>query len=107
VNRREFLLFRTEGRTKTAELACERLYMQYRDAQMTPDDRVAEEGGEPPARFDTRSARQLFDELERELAGADLLVVTQTAWLAVDDFARAVNGLAERLRAHGTRIEFK
>ena len=107
MNRRDFLLFRTEGRTKTVELSCERLYMRYVDARRAPepdaDAGVAD--GEPPARFDRRSARQLFDDIARDVADADLLRVTQTEWLAEEDFRREVTALVDLVRARGGRVE--
>jgi len=33
MKRRDFLLFKTDGRTKTVEVSCERLYMQFVDAR--------------------------------------------------------------------------
>lgn len=107
MNRRDFLLFRTDGRTKTVELSCERLYMQFRDAQRPPAESGGEEGGEPPADFDTRPAGHLFADLERALAGSDVLQLTETTWLADEDFARLVHALADRLRAGGIRVTFE
>ena len=107
MNRRDFLLFRTDGRTKTVELSCERLYMRYVDARRTaePDDDDAAVNGEPPARFDRRSVRQLFDDLARDLRDADLLRVTHTEWLAEEDFRREVTALVDVVRARGARVE--
>jgi hypothetical protein len=107
MNRRDFLLFRTDGRTKTVELSCERLYMQYVDARRTsePDDDDATVNGEPPARFERRSVRQLFDDLAHDLGDADLLRVTDTEWLAQEDFRREVTALVDAVRARGARVE--
>ena len=108
MNRRDFLLFRTAGSEKTVELSCERLFMHFRDAKMAelpPDDHM-EDGGEPPARFEQRSARQLFDDLALDLREVDVLKVTQTEWLAADDFRREIERLAAAVRAGGGRVEF-
>ena len=108
VNRRDFLLFRTAGSEKTVELSCERLYMHYRDAQMVelPPDASLDDGGEPLARFDRRSPRQLFDDLAIDLRDVDVVRVSQTEWLAADDFRREIESLAATLRARGARVEF-
>jgi hypothetical protein len=108
MNRRDFLLFRTAGAEKTVELSCERLYMHYRDAQMAelPPDASLDDGGEPPARLDRRAPRQLFDDLAIDLRDVDVLRVSQTEWLAADDFRREIESLAATLRARGTRVEF-
>ena len=108
MNRRDFLLFRPDGSKKTVELSCERLYMHYRDAQMAelPADAPPADGGEPPARFDRRSPRQLFEALAIDLRDVDVVRVTQPEWLAAEDFRREVESLAATLRARGARVEF-
>ena len=107
MNRRDFLLFRTEGRTKTVELSCERLYMRYVDARRAPEPDAVDVvvDGEPPARFDRRSVRQLFDDIADDVRDADLLRITQAEWLAEDDFRREVDALADVVRGRGGRVE--
>jgi hypothetical protein len=106
MNRRDFLRFRTEGRTKTVELSCERLYMLYVDSRNTPDAEPPDVyDGEPPARFQIRSARQLFDDINRDLAGVDLLRVMHTEWLADADFKREVEALIAAIQNRGGRVE--
>jgi hypothetical protein len=107
MNRRDFLLFRTEGRTTTVELSCERLYMRYVDARRAPEpdapDAIVD--GEPPARFDRRSVRQLFDDIANDVRNADLLRITQTEWLSEEDFRREVMALVDGVRARNGRVE--
>ena len=107
MNRRDFLLFRTEGRTRTVELSCERLYMRYVNARRAPEPDTADGivDGEPPARFDRRSVRQLFDDIAREVHDADLLRVTQTEWLTEEEFRGEVTALADAVRRRGGRVE--
>ncbi len=106
MNRRDFLMFRTDGRTKTVELSCERLYMRYVDARRTPEpDDDAAVNGEPPARFERRSVRQIFDDLAHDLREADVLRITDTEWLAEQDFSREVKALVDVVRARGSRVE--
>ncbi len=109
MNRRDFLLLRTEGGTKIVELSCERLYMQYVNAQMpTPPPHITDvEEGEPSARFETRAPRQLFDDLVKELADVDVLRVTKTEWLTVEDFRREVDRLTATICARGGRVEYR
>jgi hypothetical protein len=108
MNRRDFLMFRTEGRTRTVELSCERLYMQFVDSRTLPDpEETASEGGEPPARFEMRTTRELFDDLARELTDVDIVRVTQTEWLAADEFGREVEALLHVVRARGTRVDYR
>ena len=106
MNRRDFLLFKTEGRTKTVELSCERLYMLYVDTRNTPDAEPPEVyDGEPPARFEIRSARQLFDDISRDLDGVDILRITHTEWLAEEEFRREMTALVDAVRGRGGRVE--
>jgi hypothetical protein len=114
MNRRDFLFFRTEQRTQIVELSCERLYMRYLDSQVTAAAReerpTAASGdswdGEPPAVLDAPTTRQLFDDLDRELHGVDLLHVIDSDWLAGDEFRREFDGLISAFRARGGRVEY-
>ena len=106
MNRRDFLLFRTVGHSRTVELSCERLYMLYVDTRNTPDAAPPEVyDGEPPARFEIRSARQLFDDISRDLDGVDVLRVMHTEWLADGDFNREVETLIAAVQSRGGRVE--
>jgi hypothetical protein len=107
MNRRDFLLFKIEGRIKTVEVSCERLYMRFVDARRAPDPDPADHvmDGEPPARFDRRSVRQLFDDLARDVYDADVLRITQSEWLTEEEFRREVTALADVVRARGGRVE--
>ena len=107
MNRRDFLLFKTEGRTRTVEVSCEQLYMRFVDARRAPEPDAADlvMDGEPPARFDRRSVRQLFDGVARDLHDADVLRITQTEWLAEEEFRREVTALADVVRGRGGRVE--
>lgn len=108
MNRRDFLLFKTEGRRKTVELSCERLYMLYVDTRNTLDAEPREVyDGEPPARFTLRSARQLFDDISRDLDGVDILRVMHTEWLADGDFKREVETLIAAIQSRGGRVELR
>src|SRR5713226_1207574 len=99
MNRRDFLLLRTVARSRVAELSCERLYMRQLDIRLTgrrpeidfPDGDPC--AGEPPAVFDERTTRQLFDSLERDLDGVDVLRVVDARWLAGDDLRSAFEAL--------------
>src|SRR5437899_1712837 len=112
VNRRDFLLLRTVARSRVAELSCERLYMRQLDIRLTgrrSDVDFAEgdpSAGEPPAVFDRRTTRQLFDHLERDLAGVDVLRVVDARWLAGDDLKGEFESLLASFRSRGGRVEF-
>ena len=108
MNRRDFLLLKTEGRTRTVDVSCERLYMRYVDARRAPEPEAADDeavDGEPPARFDQSSVRQLFDDIADDLDDVDVLRFTQIEWLAEAGFRKEVTALADRVRARGGRVE--
>ena len=99
MNRRDFLLFRTEGRTKTVEVSCERLYMLYVDTRNTPEPQAADEhDGEPPARFELRTARQLLTNIARDLREADM---SRHAHRMAR--RRGIQARGARARRHGAR----
>ena len=112
MNRREFLLLRTEPRGREVELSCERLYMRCLDTQVTGcqhnDSAESAErvqwGGEPPARFAECTPQQLFEELDRELREVEVLRVVDSQWLA-GDLRRDVDNLVAVFRARGGRVE--
>jgi hypothetical protein len=113
MNRRDFLLLRSVARSRVAELSCERLYMRQFDIRRTgrrPDVDVPDgdpSAGEPPATFGHRTTRQLFDNLERDLEGVDVLRVVDARWLAGDDLRRELESLLASFRSRGGRVEFR
>ena len=112
INRRDFLLLRSVGGSRVAELSCERLYMRQFDIRLTgrrPDVDFPEgdpSAGEPPAVFDQRTTRQLFDNLGRDLEGVDVLRVLDARWLAGDDLRREFESWLASFRSRGGRVEF-
>jgi hypothetical protein len=107
MKRRDFLLFKTEGRTKTVEVSCERLYMQFVDARRAPEPSATElvVDGEPPARFDRRTVQQLFADIARDVDDADVLRLTHTEWLTEEEFRHEVTTLVDAVRGRGGRVE--
>lgn len=113
MNRRDFLLLRTEPRRREFELACERLFMQCLDTEATAprddhDSRADESpwGGEPPASFIGRSREQLFEALDQELRDVEVLKVVNSHWLVGDlrrDFDRVMAGFCAR----GGRVDIQ
>ena len=77
MNRREFLLLRTDGAAHAAELSCERLYMRYLDSQI--DDSTA----------------AFFAGLSAELRKVTTLRLTDTSWLACGDLKDRLDAILE------------
>jgi hypothetical protein len=115
MDRRDFLLLKTKGRERVLELSCERLYMRWADARSSaggPAAATRTDGndpqpweGEPPTEVVTMSTTDLFAELERKLAQADVLRVLGRDWLADLDFRHDVGSLVEAFRVRGGRVE--
>jgi hypothetical protein len=115
MNRRDFLLLRTEPQHRECELSGERLYMRCLDIQMTaaqpetsadPPAETSPGDGEPPPVFAERSREQLFEDLDRDLHGVEVLRVVKSQWLVGDlreDFDRLLAGF----RARGGRIQIE
>ena len=109
MKRRDFLRLRSEAAIRVAELSCERLYMHYQHARVTtmPVGVEAPERAEvePPSEWTARTTEQLFDEIERQLQGADVLRLVETEWLVVDDYRRHVERVLAAFRGRGGRVE--
>jgi hypothetical protein len=109
MNRRDFLLLRTDPRSRVVELSCEQLYMRYLDTQITGTRRSeaadAEICGEPTAVFDERTPQHLFEELARELRGVDVLRIVDSRWIAREDLKHDLENLLASFRARGGRVE--
>lgn len=116
MNRRDFLLLRTDphgrdARARDVELSCERLYMQWLDADTVQAGREDSDdspepslwGGEPPPRLAGRSRRQLLEELDRELREVKIVRVMKSEWL-VGDLREDFERLMEGFRARGGRV---
>lgn len=61
--------------------------------------------GEPPLEVVIPTADELFGELERELAGVQVLRVTGREWLAAEGFRREVESRIYAFRRRGGRVE--
>ena len=108
MNRRDFLLFKTVGARRVAELSCERLYMRVVETQRvsaSSDESSEGWGREPPAVFDALTADRLFADLERELRGVDVVRVVDRSWLAASDLKPRLEALLDAVRARGGRVE--
>ena len=108
MNRRDFLLFKTVGERRVAELSCERLYMRVVDTRRVSaasDQSGDRWDGEPPAVFDPLTTDRLFADLEQELRGADLVRVIDESWLGAGDLFGRLEAVLDAVRARGARVE--
>ena len=112
MNRRNFLMLKTERGIRTLEISCQRLHMYCLERRVTSgqldEDFDPAEDGEPPTAFDERTTEELFESLGRDLDGVDLLRVVEPRWLSEGDeeLQRGFDGLLSSFRARGGRVEF-
>ncbi len=113
MKRRDLLLLRTAEHDRVVELSCERLYMRYNDARAiagqlggAEDAGDAPWDGEPPTDIEERTCEELFQDLDRELRGADVLRVLDRNWLVGEELKQEVDALLATFRARGGRVEF-
>jgi hypothetical protein len=111
MDRRDFLLFRTRPKSRAVELSCEWLYMKCLDTQVmghlsrqSADSTDPSPYGEGPAVFDTRTTKELFEELDRQLRDADTVRVTKMRWLT-GDLRLEFGKLLRAFRARGGKIQ--
>ena len=86
MNRREFLLLRTDGAAHATVLSCERLYMRYLDSQVDG------------------TTGTLFEHLRQDLRRAKTLRLTDTSWLACGDLKQRLERAIEAAGVNGVRV---
>ena len=109
MNRRDLLFLRTTSGQRVFELACQRLWMRHVDAHRPTEPAAMAEDhwlGEPAPQVALPSTRDLFDGLQRDLVGADVLRVVDERWLADAGLRREVDALIDHFRRSGGRVEF-
>lgn len=113
MNRRDFLLFRSDGEMQIAELSCEKLYMRFSDRKEAGKFGQNESGladdaewwsGEPSTEFITGDQQSLSDSILAELSNADILRINGKQWLAAEDFATFVKDLAGRFAVEDKQV---
>lgn len=110
MNRRDFLLLRTNTNRRVLELSCQYLYVRHVDIQALgrgehADARPPSEG-EPPAVFEERTTDQLFEGLDRDLGEVDVLRIVNRDWLVSEDLRRQLDALVKAFRARGGTVEY-
>lgn len=114
MNRRDFLLMKTEDGDRIVELSCEKLYMQFADAQNGDVPSPREQGrlqeagswsGEPDAELTPSNLNEFFRYLERQLESADVLRMQNPDWLQDQDFKARVYEMLTEYKARGGRVQ--
>jgi hypothetical protein len=85
MNRRDFLLLRTNGGAVT--LSCERLYMRFLDSQLDG------------------TTSELFENLARDLRRVRAVRLIDPSWLSRDDLRSQLEPVLAAFRRRGGRVE--
>ena len=113
MNRRDFLLFRTEDSARIVDLSCQKLFVHYLDlcsgfAQGTPEAGMLENSdwwaGEPPLEIATTVPEELFRKVQSDILDADKLRIVDMEWMAQGEFRIRVETLIATFRAAGGEI---
>lgn len=114
MNRRDFLLMKTEGQERVAEISCEQLYIQYADAlgdepaTFREVGRLQEAGswsGEPDLQVPGNNLNEFFRHLERQLESTDVLRMQGPDWLQDMDFKARVYEMLAEYQARGGKVQ--
>ena len=85
MNRRDFLLLRTDGSAVT--LSCERLYMRLLDSQRDG------------------TTRELFENLAGDLRRVNAVRLTDASWLSRDELRSQLEPILDAFARRGGRVE--
>ena len=116
MQRRDFLLFRTEGSKRVGELSCEKLFMHFQDLSSGFQQAMEEAGtlddadwwaGEPPLSIQTIDSETFFRGVLAEMRDTDSLQVLDMEWLAQGDFRIRVETLLAAFKARGGEVLFQ
>ena len=115
MNRRDFLLFRTEGSARVAVLSCERLFIHYQDLNARFQQGTAEAGtlnqadwwaGEPALHIDSLDPDSFFRSLLRDLESVERIRISDMEWLRQGEFRARVETLLAGFKARGGEVTF-
>lgn len=115
MNRRDFLLFRTEGSERLVELSCQKLYVHYQGLCSGIGDGLAEAGtpddadwwaGEPPLQIAAPAPEEFFRGVQHDLQGAHKVRVLDMEWMDQGEFRIRVETLLSAFRATGGEVSY-
>lgn len=116
MNRRDFLLCRTEGSHRVAELSCEKLYMHFQDLvsgiqQASPEAGTQDDAewwaGEPALLLHSLDPESFFRALLDELRETDTVIVKELEWLAHGEFKIRVDTLLTAFKIRGGKVTYQ
>lgn len=107
VSRRDFLRLRTTEQGRILDVSCQMLFMRCSDASIeipSPED-YEQSVGEPPAVLTRRTTEEIFDSLERELLGVQVLRLLDPEWLENISAGKRMSDIIAAFHARGGRVE--
>lgn len=113
MNRRDFLMFRTDGADRIVDLSCQKLFVHYLDmcsgfAQGTPEAGLLDDAdwwaGEPPLEIATTAPDDFFRSVQADILNADKLRIVDMEWMAQEEFRIRMETLIAAFRAAGGEI---
>ena len=116
MKRRDFLLMRTDGGERVAELSCEKLFMNYQDLNSGLQQSNEESGtledadwwaGEPSLSVHRADPETFFNSVFADLKGVSKVQVQDMEWLAQGEFRVRVETLLTAYKAAGGEVDYK
>ena len=116
MKRRDFLLLRTEGSERVADLSCEKLFMHYQDLnagfqQGNKEEGIADDAdwcaGEPSLHIRRSDPETFFSGVLDDLKEVNTIQVQDMEWLAQGEFRVRVDTLLTAFKARGGEVNYK
>ena len=116
MRRRDFLLMRTDGGSRVADLSCEKLFMNYQDLNSGVQVSREEAGtledadwwaGEPSLNISTADPEKFFACVLADLNNVNKLQVLDLEWLSQGEFRVRVETLLLAFKAAGGEVVYK
>ncbi|MGC4085819.1 MAG: hypothetical protein QM736_27755 [Vicinamibacterales bacterium] len=107
ISRRDFLRLRRTEQGKVLDVSCRAMFMRCADAAIVsePVDEWEPWMGEPPAVITRRSADEILESFERDLADVQVLRLLEPEWLDNIAGAARVQAAIAAFRARGGVVE--
>ncbi len=116
MQRRDFLRLSHHGKDKSGEIACDKLYMYWRDTVSHQQHGMSEQGtlndseywaGEPVLETRQQSPEEFFRNVLGELNTLDSVLVTGIEWFSDDEFRIRVQDLLRTYQIGGGSVTYQ
>lgn len=116
MQRREFLRLSAHGESMVGEIACDKLYVQWRDTVSHHQHGMSEQGtlndsewwaGEPALHTSQQSPEEFFQSVLRELMPLESVKVSALEWFSDDEFRIRVQHLLQTFQTGGGTVIYE